>query len=167
MKKLLLSLLLVLVMMGNVNAQKKEFINLENTHSSDSFIKGKFNINVAAMMYHDYGMDDWLLSVDVLYGINDYFSAGLFISKLVYYGADARLHLLPLMVDPKYALLDLYANVQLGARTTEYDFSNTSFFINPSLGLSYSFPKVMGIFVDCGYSNTDGLNYKVGLNFRF
>ena len=88
-----------------------------------------------------------------------------------------KAHLLPIIINPSYRRFDVYANLQLGAKSViSHLMSNrTSLFVNGGLGVGYNFSKRIGLFYECNYGNSDGmnggisggLNHKFGLKLRF
>lgn len=182
------SVLLLVAIVGNVSAQ-------ETKQTNDSYIKNNIIVNFGATVFQKYGFDYHMASVDVLYGLNNWLEAGLFTTGrafyvnygnndqvynlCMYYGAVARAHLLPLVISPSYNRFDVYANLQLGAKSVisgnGVSYNHTSFFINGGVGVGYNFNKRIGLFYECNYSNSDGmsgfksdgLNHKFGVNLRF
>lgn len=178
--------LLLVAIVGNVSAQ-------ETKQTDDSYIKDNITLNIGTAIFQKYGLEHYMASVDVLYGLNNWFEAGLFtigrgyyvdygnISKeydlCLYYGVAAKAHLLPIIINPSYRRFDVYANLQLGAKSViSHLMSNrTSLFVNGGLGVGYNFSKRIGLFYECNYGNSDGmnggisggLNHKFGLKLRF
>lgn len=180
-----ISVLLVMAM-GNLSAQELD--------PKDSFFEDNVSLNVGATVYQEYGFDDMMFSLDGLYRINNWFETGLFATYInnnyifevneefvkthsmgLYYGAEARFHILPIHDSQSCRKFDIYANTQLGAKSIIYDKdlrneklmrNHTKAFVNGSVGLGYSFNQHFGIFYECGYSNTDRMNYKFGLNLK-
>ena len=187
MKKFFLAAfaLLLATTVGDVTAQ-------ETKTASDSYIKNRISLNVGAKVFQQYGFDDMLASVDVLYGLNNWLEAGLFTSGrgsyvnyrgsyvnygendvkydlVLYYGVAAKAHLLPIIINPSYRRFDVYANLHLGAKSALYnhdsrgiDYSRTSLYVNGGLGVGYNFNKRIGLFYECNYSNSDNMIYGVG-----
>ena len=177
--------LLLAATVGDVTAQ-------ETKTASDSYIKNRISLNVGAKVFQQYGFDDMLASVDVLYGLNNWLEAGLFTSGrgsyvnyrgsyvnygendvkydlVLYYGVAAKAHLLPIIINPSYRRFDVYANLHLGAKSALYnhdsrgiDYSRTSLYVNGGLGVGYNFNKRIGLFYECNYSNSDNMIYGVG-----
>ena len=170
--------LLLVAIVGKVSAQ-------ETKQASDSYIKNRISLNVGAKVFQQYGFDDMLASVDVLYGLNNWLEAGLFTSGrgsyvnygendvkydlVLYYGVAAKAHLLPIIINPSYRRFDVYANLHLGAKSSLYnhdsrgiDYSRTSLYVNGGLGVGYNFNKRIGLFYECNYSNSDNMLYGVG-----
>ena len=170
--------LLLAAIVGDVSAQ-------ETKQASDSYIKNRISLNVGAKVFQQYGFDDMLASVDVLYGLNNWLETGLFTSGrgsyvnygendvkydlVLYYGVAAKAHLLPVIINPSYRRFDVYANLHLGAKSALYnydsrgiDYSRTSLYVNGGLGVGYNFNKRIGLFYECNYSNSDNMIYGVG-----
>lgn len=89
----------------------------------------------------------------------------------LYYGVAAKAHLLPIIINPSYRRFDVYANLQLGTKSVIRQTMNdrTSLFVNGGLGVGYNFSKRIGLFYECKYGNSDGMNGVIsgGLNNKF
>lgn len=170
------------------------FVFAQDNIKEGLYIKDKVTLNIGTTIYQDYGFDDMMISLNGLYGINNWLETGLFStifsdkatfeilgesvntrSTALYYGAEARAHLLPLIITPSYYRFVVYANLQLGAKSFLYDKklrdnnimkNHTKFFINGAIGVGFNFNRNIGLFYECGYSNTDKLNHNIGLMLK-
>lgn len=190
MKKYLFKNIILLLMVSIIGE-----ITAQETNQTNNYIKNNVTLNVGTTIYQDYGFDNVMFSIDGLYGLNNWFETGLFMTYVnsnvtseinskyinthsfgLYYGLAARSHLLPIFTKQSYHKLDVYANIQIGAKSIIYDKNlrddlliknHTKSFVNGSLGIGYNFNKRIGVFYECGYSNTDRLNHKLGLKLIF
>lgn len=170
------------------------FVFAQENKKDGLYIKDNVTLNIGTTIYQDYGFDDMMISLDGLYGINNWLETGLFTtifsdkatfeiagesvktrSTALYYGAEGRAHLMPLIINPSYHRFDVYANLQLGAKSFLYDKkirdnnlmkNHTKFFINGGIGVGFNFNRNIGLFYECGYSNTDKFNHKIGLMLK-
>ena len=188
MKKLILSLMLVTALLSNIYAQD----------SSESFIKDKVSVSLG-LGYNGkpelFKSNRIIVNAEGLYGLNNWLEAGIYLSYLsektltnsineftlakdkvrinvLDYGVKGRAHILPLIIKPSFNMIDVYANVEVGAHTVIFskDIPNsnyTKFAFNAGGGIGYNFSESVGIFFECNYSNIYKTNLKYGFMFRF
>ena len=183
MKKLLLTLLLIGTIISNVDAQKKT--------SEDSFIKDRLSFSIGGGFnsrpsYYEY--DRLVLSLEGLYGWNNWLESGAYVSymteganlslyhqgrlNVLDYGVKGRAHILPLIIKPSFYMIDIYGNLEVGGHSVFYsdslDIDNyTQFSVNAGGGIGINFNKFFGIFYECNYSNIYKLNHRYGFMLRF
>lgn len=179
-----------------INSKDKSSSQTDN--QTPSYIKDKISISIGMGYNFQQGLyqyDRFIFSVEGLYGLNNFLEAGVYFSYLTEktltnsineitltkdkvrinvldYGVKGRAHILPLIIKPSFNMIDVYANVEVGAHTVIFskDIPNdnyTKFAFNAGGGIGYNFSESVGIFFECNYSNIYKTNLKYGFMFRF
>lgn len=179
-----------------INSKDKSSSQTDN--QTPSYIKDKVSVSLGLGYKGKLGLYESnriIINAEGLYGINNWLEGGIYVSYLTEktmigkieelslqrmstrinvldYGVKGRAHILPLIIKPSFNMIDVYANVEVGAHTVIFskDIPNsnyTKFAFNVGGGVGYNFSKSIGIFYECNYSNIYKLNHKYGVMFRF
>lgn len=167
MKKLLLKTICLLTL---VIATKGYASSQEKNNSSDSFLKNKISVNLGVIPFQEMGTDEIKLSFHGMYGINNWLDAGLFTelsTDLVTFnsGVAVKAHLLPVIINPSFYRFDIYANLQLGLGSIDFNSWGiaTGIYLGGGLGAGFNISKNIGVFYEINYSNMYYFIHKAGL----
>lgn len=179
MKRIILTLVFAVSLVSNCLAQNN------GQKSTESFIKDRvsftFGLGYNAQPSY-YESNRYVASLELLKGKNHWFELGPYITYLtedVYmirvnildYGIKGRVHFLPLIIDPSFYKIDVYANIEVGGHSVFFNKHTgidnyTKLSINTGGGIGYYFSPYFGLFVEFNHNNIYDFNYRFGYMFR-
>ena len=172
-------------------------VSQESSKTASLYIRDQININIGRINDTKGVMNKEFffgyMSVEALFGVNEWLETGVFCSWLrlrtgeilnnqgnlyyplvLNYGFASKAHLFPVIINPSFSLVDLYASAQVGtyAGTTGGDPARESFCfrginLRGSLGFGLNFNRHFGVFYEFGYGILEGFNHRIGLSIRF